>query len=721
MIEQLSLTSFKSHKSLHVNFTSGLNLITGSNYVGKSTILHGILFAFFGVSAVPGGSKKATTRGCSPSSTKAIAQFYHGKEVYRIERKISSARLYKEGILIASSTSAVNKRLEEVFSIPQKFFMKLKYAEQGETQAMLTLGVSELHKIVEHVSGASLVNAVIVKAASRSSAAEIQLDTLGPAPYLEELEGRNLSLIKSLNNGNQELEQCRMNLGTVNVALQTAEKELKQATEWNAYQRQLESKWQSLQNQIHQANENKDHAKKELMKHKVLAAQSEELGKVVTKTSELMHQHEKALADMENYCVTLEEDVNKCSSTSEKVAKLAYVLDAMEIPDVTSMLNKKTNAKAMLQVIRKEISNLETALKNSVCVTCNRPFEGSDLPNLHLRIKAKERDEHEAKVTLERVTIETDEAVEAKEKLDETVRSREEAFESYKAAKIETEKTKLSIEHTEQLLHLLLPCPTPEQLQEEIVKAGAAQQAVGAYQAADRSLGIAQQNLNSLTVEQSDLGSIEDKVNEDPYLQKVSQLKKDKDALSGKVSGLSETYRLRYAEWESLQKELKEGRDLTDRINSINTNLDVAKGLGKYLRNNRDRFMQQVWDQITRYASDFSSSCTGGKIEQVERTSDGEFQFMERDEESGECEVADISGASGAQKSIMAIGIQLAMDTLLMDSFGALLFDEPASQLDGDHAMVLTQALASSGKQIILVSHRELDAAIAQSHIHLGS
>ena len=42
--------------------------------------------------------------------------------------------------------------------------------------------------------------------------------------------------------------------------------------------------------------------------------------------------------------------------------------------------------------------------------------------------------------------------------------------------------------------------------------------------------------------------------------------------------------------------------------------------------------MQQMWQQITSYASDFSAACTGGSIQRVERTKDGSFQFMEEDQ-----------------------------------------------------------------------------------------
>jgi DNA repair exonuclease SbcCD ATPase subunit len=86
MLEAITLEHFKGYEKFHVIFPPGLTLITGANFSGKTRLLHAVLFAFWGVSAVPGGSKLVTTRGRKPGETKVTAQFYHHGNTYRVQR-----------------------------------------------------------------------------------------------------------------------------------------------------------------------------------------------------------------------------------------------------------------------------------------------------------------------------------------------------------------------------------------------------------------------------------------------------------------------------------------------------------------------------------------------------------------------------------------------------------------------------------------------------------
>lgn len=111
MLESLRIRNFKRHESLDVVFPSGMTICTGKNYQGKSSILQAILFAFFGVSAVPGGSKLVVRRGASQSSMGVQAVFHHRGHQYRLERSFNNASLHQDGELIASSKSAVSSQL----------------------------------------------------------------------------------------------------------------------------------------------------------------------------------------------------------------------------------------------------------------------------------------------------------------------------------------------------------------------------------------------------------------------------------------------------------------------------------------------------------------------------------------------------------------------------------------------------------------------------------
>ena len=51
MILNVTLTNFRQHKNLHVDFSSGVTVVRGENEGGKTTLLEAIMFAMFGVSA----------------------------------------------------------------------------------------------------------------------------------------------------------------------------------------------------------------------------------------------------------------------------------------------------------------------------------------------------------------------------------------------------------------------------------------------------------------------------------------------------------------------------------------------------------------------------------------------------------------------------------------------------------------------------------------------
>jgi DNA repair exonuclease SbcCD ATPase subunit len=178
----------------------------------------------------------------------------------------------------------------------------------------------------------------------------------------------------------------------------------------------------------------------------------------------------------------------------------------------------------------------------------------------------------------------------------------------------------------------------------------------------------------------------------------------------------SARYNLRSQEQalQNLVTDLERAQALADKITRYTRERQTSTRLTKYLRDNRDRFMAELWGQITAYAGAFAAQCTGGAISGVSRSADGTFRFSEDGFED------EMVTASGSQRSIMSLGIQLALDTLLPDTLGALLLDEPTADMDAEHASTLTTALANANRQIIMVSHREMDAAIAQAHIDLG-
>ena len=160
MLKSLDMTNFKCHEQAHIDFDPRLTLITGNNYKGKTSILQGILFALWGPGAVPGGKSRIIRRGAKRCLVD-LQWLEADGAVLRIERSMSTAKLFRNDELIASSASAVGAELNQILGLDNKLFMRLKYGAQGEAQAMLTLGGLELHKTIERVCGIDTVTSML--------------------------------------------------------------------------------------------------------------------------------------------------------------------------------------------------------------------------------------------------------------------------------------------------------------------------------------------------------------------------------------------------------------------------------------------------------------------------------------------------------------------------------------------------------------------------------
>lgn len=714
MLEQLVLENFKGHDELHATFAPGLNLITGRNYSGKSTILHGILFAFFGVSAVPGGSKIVPSRNGKASATRVMAQFYHNGKTYKIERKVSSARLHRDGKLIASSLSGVNKELESVFNVPQRMFMRLKYAEQGETQALLTLGIGELHKIIEHVSGVHLVNRVIDRSSRLSTAASNKLEVLGPLPDLQAAKAADHEMRESLTSLYASVQAKQDEANQLADRLDLANRELHEATQWNTTQARVESQRQTIASQLRQAEESRQAANAALAEHRPLASKSEELEKEAASLQQVANSRDTLVG-------TLAMQQSEYSTLSGRLVRergqadgLRAELAEMPDPDVSTLSAAAAKARQEITSILENIDGMRIAISKAVCPACNRPFEGADTGVLERQLAGLEERLGEAQkaglVAIEAHKQAVSQAERRKEKenslfyADYAVKNTESSMKDIMEAIRETEARMAALPHQ----------PPQEKIVAAVERARAAQRALGAYREADRAVGAAQTAINDLNARLSKLPQVEDRVDTGALESKVNALSRSWHLANQEVNKLSAEYGGLYRKWELAAQQLANDMDRAATIQSLHAEKSAAGSLSKYLRDNRDRFMAALWEQVTGYASDFASMCTGGALTGMERTKEGSFQYLE----DGTSAV--IHGASGAQKSIMSLGIQLAMDTLLPDTFGALLLDEPTSQMDGEHSLAVTQALSQSGRQIVMVSHREMDASVAAAHIHLA-
>ncbi len=177
IIEKLEMQGFEGYKKAEIPFTAGLNLITGRNSTGKTTILDAIFFALYGeipdvdkkllVTRLQGTSKTLYVglRFISPKTNQIVEvkrwgklYFKRGKEGYQTERLI----LLIDGKEIpVSGEEELRRKITDLLGLTMKRFLNLTYVRQGELTKILKpdkdemdsiLGITILKELIEELN-----------------------------------------------------------------------------------------------------------------------------------------------------------------------------------------------------------------------------------------------------------------------------------------------------------------------------------------------------------------------------------------------------------------------------------------------------------------------------------------------------------------------------------------------------------------------------------------
>jgi len=727
MIKYLKLENFKGHSEIEVKFAEEVTFISGGNYKGKTTILEGIMFGLYGVSAVPGKGEHLWKK--ETKSTRVRLKFSIGQEEVAVERNRTSAVLFKNNVEIARGTTAVNKALSELIGLSQADFSRIKYSQQGETSALLTFGSTALNTLIERVSGATLIAKVLILLKKRDAEEKgmlMALQEVPVEPIKEEIEANS-----------KELRISRENLVVNTDEAKIIRFKKKQASEKLIKLQNEQKKLEFTEQRLEELADRMDTADSETvsLENELLQFGTvdltpdyiESLEEELHVKKERLEDHNQTNKSLLKFKDSIRDKNENLTYLNKAVITLTGAIEQREVTIKELKLTQiDTNSLGMeTAIIKSELESLSNIMSNSVCPTCERPFEEHFNKNdIELKIgklngELTEKLEILTRGRAAKLDLETTLNRQERDQRDLDIKERDTAVLVSTITDLE-----INLNELEEDINKL---PIKGDLEVEIKKI-------------IKELKKAKENQLKAVELQAKLDST--KARHKEYLDEYSELNNQIRYASNNYkedvnSSIQETKKIVDNFSEQVVNLASEDARLKSSINHIDEQLQISKNdlkvaeknntgikdlekmngitdrLKKHLKSNREKFMTQVWDNLLSTASTLCSQATGGYISNITRDSDS-FCYVEQGH------VMPISAASGAQKSIMGLAIKVALSISLQDNTRCMLLDEVSSQMDEPHAAAVTALLGSLGHQVIAVSHRDLDRSGDYNLIDLG-
>lgn len=709
---------FKKLRGVTVHFSDAMTAIRGPNGAGKSSVLHAILFALYGVSAVPGGKAVAIPTGAKDASV--TLSFSLGSDEYEVERTTGAARLYQivsddkgqSKVQKANGTTAVTEFIKNSLGIDtHQEFARFSYSPQGETAALLTLGAPMLNRVVEQLAGADFIDRIVNAAKAKIVFCNGKLNALPAyidvAPHKKEKENAEarMAVIERDFSGREE-DSLRITekLSEARVCLQSV-------LERNKRARELHQTRTALEGSIARTTVLYDAAVARLAElgEEDPAAQDDNLraakerASVVrdrwTRLAELRREKESA----ERIVSSLADKFGKAEETKEALKKLSAKVSKDE--------KKYREAEDEVHACKASISRVKNALAKSECPACHRPFEvgqkeklEAELAELEAALKKIEpiynglsqslggmqRD----KLALENSLPSEREAVQMQMAKD-TIESSDAKL--AEVGEVTIEEVKAADDEYTALLQEVGQAKERARQRERVMEE---------KKRHDVELMEAKIKLAKLEVME-----IED---EAPFHADEKKWLEAQSGIAAELSALQAEFSQLELSVERFSGVIEEQERAAQTRKELESKAKLLEMLSKYLTQNKARYLADIWAGIMATVTQFVSAVTSGSISAVTRDDSGDFWITEGDE------TRPILAASGGQRAVAGVGMRLAMGSLQPAGAGLLLLDEPSAELADETAAALAGALRTQDRQIVMVTHRSGDEFSAEQTIVLG-
>lgn len=689
MLVSLTLTNFQKHRAFNHAFQDGLTLVTAENWRGKTSIIRGVLYALFGSTASQVRAVNLVTRGEKTMEVQLV--FRAGDREYAVTRGPNKAELRLNNEVVASGQNPVTAMIESLIG-DAKSFLTFQTARQGEASGLLTLGAAKLAQHIDTVTGVDTVDQVLERAkAARDALAAVPGLVVDAAREQQEHQGRLDALTLKVAPLQATLSEQRIALGTAqletSLAQQDWEKISANLTAYQGYRRTQNTLTQQLQ-------------AAEAARLQALT----ELQRLPEQDVSALYQRVSAMQAETQAHVVKAQAWRSWQTQHEALEGRLADLQAQPLSEVLPDLGEaRERAEAGArdwQAALDAFSQAQQSLTLAACATCGRPFADHDVVGAQARLDAA------------RLHVELQQPITDSFRVTYQHLQQQHTARNQHLSQVGLVREQLRQLHRPEEPGMPLDtswlADAESQYQEAVRNQAGRAQALKALQAAERAVSYASDQLAALTPP--------NEVAEAQVDHALRAYHTAYGAYQSAEQAVADTQRqcsLLDIDLSSAQTALTRASDrLVPLQQQAQRDASLAQ-LMKYLRDSRERFTTQAWANLLAYASTFVQEASGGALTELRRTAGGEFTYVEDGEE------LPLELASGQQLAILGVAAKLALAAAVGSSFEVLLLDEVSAAASDDNALQLASCLAHTGQQILLVSHRDADAAVAADVIAL--
>ncbi|QBJ04544.1 DNA repair exonuclease [Pseudomonas phage Lana] len=745
--------NFKKLGSFTAEFTQGLNVVAGDNAKGKSTLLQAIQVALFGPTVVPGKKENIPTWGQKTWKVTLTFQL-HADEIYSCVRTDKTAKLTRTNAdgsvdLVANGSTPVTAEMESLLGLSAKDWDLFVQSKQHSSAAILEFGAAALNRKVEEFAGVDLIDKVQAEAQRQSTISTGKADALLVSDEAME-EAREMAKAAA-----DASLQAGSGLATaVSNSESQGEFDLEKPAAAFALREKI-AVVVSLSNRITVAENNVKHA-------------NSRADEAAARTMGLVKQDGAAiLADMEGMKTsgTTLAATEKALNDELAVAKrLQLAADEADLALDTCQVEHNANWKdfepddseieialldrtiqtsqddlaARLEEVGKakgSYDNLLMLSDGAVCPTCLRAKEDHDPEKL--KAEAEEARTYWEGRKASVAQLQTDIAA-----MKEDRKGRADTLARYEASIVKLDN---AINADKAAKEAVKPARALGIIEDELSGvAGQLSESRTSYAEMQAKLkGITEAN-STYDREHAALAAAgvtvdETKATLQALNDELEALPEPPTEADVKAAEAAETaYQAAHSEWKErkqvlesavtlAKQEVKHATSLLDAANEkleqLQKNATAAvehvalakkyQRLVQFLRDRRQQYLKEVWDTVMGVGSKLVRTASKDLITQISND-EGDFYYME------EGISAPTASASGAQKAMIGVSLRVGLARALYGKDSLLIFDEPTADCREHNAASLAAMIAGSAKQVLLITHRETDQALAENIVNVG-